>query len=839
MAERRPTVSVVLVNYNGASDTTACLQACRSLDWPDDQLQLIVVDNASRDDSVARIRDQFPHVRLIESNKNLGFAGGCNLGADAATGDYLAFLNNDAKPHPQWIRAAVELMERDSNVGCVASKVLDWEGETIDFVDSAVSFYGHGFKLHSEKKDTGEWDVEKDVLFASGAAMFVRTDLFRAVDGFDERYFMFFEDVDFGWRLWMLGHTIRFLPSSLVYHRHHASMKSYGVWNEQYLLERNALFTIFKNYEDANLAPALAAAIPLAIHRGVVVGEADTESLDLSKAPSDLSEQTTVSKQTLASVYAVDEFLRSLPGLTVTRNALQAARKRPDREILQLFQEPFTPNCPGDFPVVFKAVVDALALRERLGGQKRILVVTGDSLTPQMAGPAIRSWEIAKALSVEHDVELVSLQKCELKHERFRSRVVNEATMRELEEWCDVIIFQGFLLTVYPFLRESQKTLIVDIYDPFHLEQLEQARDLGEETRREVVKGSTGVLNDQLNRGDFFMCASTKQRDFWLGQLSGLGRLNPQTYDEDETLESLITVVPFGLADASPVHSAPAIKGVVPGIGPDDKVILWGGGVYNWFDPLTLLRAVDRLRHRRPDVRLFFLGLRHPNPDVPEMRMAVAMRELSDELGLTNKHVFFNEGWVPYDERQNYLLEADVAVSTHLDHVETAFSFRTRILDYLWAGVPIVATAGDAFADIIETKSLGVAVPPGDVAALEDALFRVIDDEEFATLCRKNIAAVAPQFRWSEALTPLLEFCRSPRRAPDLVAAAPGALAPELRGRTPALRARRPHESRFQAEVGLARSYLQQGGAKLVFKRVAGRVAKYIIGPQRASRLFR
>jgi len=201
--------------------------------------------------------------------------------------------------------------------------------------------------------------------------------------------------------------------------------------------------------------------------------------------------------------------------------------------------------------------------------------------------------------------------------------------------------------------------------------------------------------------------------------------------------------------------------------------------------------------------------------------------------------VFFNHDWVAYDDRVNYLLDADIGVSTHLDHVETAFSFRTRILDYLWAGVPIVATGGDALADIIESRSLGVAVPPVDVAALEDALFRVIDDEEFATLCRKNIAAVAPQFRWSEVLAPLLEFCREPRRAPDLVASQPGALAPELRGRTPALRARRPHESRFRAEAGLARSYLQQGGARLMFKRAAGRMAKYIIGPQRASRLFR
>jgi glycosyltransferase involved in cell wall biosynthesis len=541
----------------------------------------------------------------------------------------------------------------------------------------------------------------------------------------------------------------------------------------------------------------------------------------------------------MASVYAVSEFLRSLPGLTVSREALQAARQRSDREIMRLFQLPFQANCPGDFPAVFDKVVDVLKLRELLGGRRRILVVTGDSLTPKMAGPAIRAWEIAQALSREHDVELLSLQRCELSHERFRARVATESMIRELEQWADVIIFQGFLLAVYPFLRQSQKIFVVDIYDPFHLEQLEQARDLGEHERKEVVRGSTGVLNDQLQRGDFFLCASTKQRDFWLGQLAGLARINPQTYDEDETLESLITVVPFGLSDARPVHSKPAIKGVIPGISPDDKVILWGGGVYNWFDPLTLVRAIDRLRHRRPDVRLFFLGLRHPNPDVPEMKMAVAMRELSDKLGLTGTHVFFNEGWVPYDERQNYLLESDVAVSTHLDHVETAFSFRTRILDYLWAGVPIVATGGDALADLIEAKGLGVAVPPGDVEALEDALFRVIDDEEFAALCRKNIAEVAPQFRWTEVLAPLLTFCREPRRAPDLVGLAPDEILPILHGRAPALRVRRRGEGRLWAEAALARSYLQQGGAGLVLKRATGRVAKYFIGRERASRLFK
>ena len=169
--------------------------------------------------------------------------------------------------------------------------------------------------------------------------------------------------------------------------------------------------------------------------------------------------------------------------------------------------------------------------------------------------------------------------------------------------------------------------------------------------------------------------------------------MNPVTYDADATLRSLIAVVPFGVPGQPPVKTRDAVRGVVPGIGPDDEVLLWGGGVYNWFDPLTLLRGRPA-SPAPPRTRLFFLGLSHPQPGVPEMRMAVETRQLSDELGLTGTHVFFNEGWVAYDDRQNFLLEADIGVSTHLDHVETAFSFRTRILDYLWASLPVVATGG-------------------------------------------------------------------------------------------------------------------------------------------------
>ncbi len=398
----------------------------------------------------------------------------------------------------------------------------------------------------------------------------------------------------------------------------------------------------------------------------------------------------------------------------------------------------------------------------------RIVVATCDALTPKMAGPGIRALQIAVALAAEHEVQLVTTSVVGVTDPRFEVRSVDDRELEELERWCDVLVFQGWLITDRPNLLESDKVLVADIYDPMHLEQLEQGRDDGEQARRLAVQGATEVLNEQLIRGDFFLCASSKQRDFWLGQLAAVGRVNPRTYDDDVTLGSLISVVAFGVPDTPPVPTRPAVKGVIAGIGPDDKVVLWGGGIYNWFDPLTLLRAVDKLRRRQPNVRLLFMGLRHPNPDIAEMRMAVATRDLAGELGLTDTHVFFNEGWVAYDDRQNYLLEADIGVSTHLAHLETALSSRTRILDYLWASLPVVATEGDVLSDLVASRGLGLTVAAGDVDALEQALFRLLDDDDLRQECRENAAAVVPELTWPRVLAPLVEFCRRPRRAPDL-----------------------------------------------------------------------
>lgn len=437
-----------------------------------------------------------------------------------------------------------------------------------------------------------------------------------------------------------------------------------------------------------------------------------------------------------------------------------------------------------------------------------------------MAGPAIRAWQIASALAADHDVELVSTSLASISDPRFSVRSVDDRAVRQLERWCDVVVFQGWFLTGRPYLLASEKVLVADIYDPLHLEQLEQGRDTDESARRRLVNSATAVLNEQLMRADFLICANARQRDFWLGHMAALGRVNPLSYDEDPTLESLITVVPFGVPDAPPVHARAAVRGVIPGIGHDDKLVLWGGGIYNWFDPLTLLHAVDRLRRRLPSVRLLFMGLQHPNPEIPEMKMATAARLLSADLGLTGEHVFFNEDWVEYDDRQNYLLEADVGVSTHLAHLETALSSRTRILDYLWTGLPVVATEGDFLADLVQSRAVGLTVAPGDVAGLEEALFQVLDDDVLAKGFSENAAALAADLTWSRALRPVVEFCNHPRRAPDV--GDPDTVAGFARHMGPAPRG-------FGHDLRIGYRHLVRGGPKLLVTKAVSR-ARHRLG---------
>jgi hypothetical protein len=809
-----PPLAVVVPNYNGAKHLEACFASLEALDYPPDRLELVLVDNGSTDDSLALLRRRFPRVRVLRNRSNLGFAAACNQGVAAARAPYVALLNNDARVAPDWARELVAPLLAYPTVAAVGARILDWTGARIDFAGGLLNFYGHAFqRLYGAPADADPDLSLRPTLFACGCAMAVRREAFLAAGGFDEAYFAFFEDVDLGWRLWLLGYVVLYAPRAVAYHRGHGTAARLPAHQLRVLYERNALYSVLKNYETATLARVLPAALLLAAQRGLLTGRVETAPYVLGREGGAPTEP--VARLALSHFLALGEIGLKLDAVWARRAAVQAARRRPDAAILPLFGEPFMPNYveplyletqerlvrvfgldrlftagpppaleavlgPPARAVVPPAVTPAparpaarAATPAAPASAAPVLIVCGDPVGAQMAGPGVRCWEMARALARAGLPVLLAVPNTDPPAgDGFQ--VVSYAGRPErvvpLARQARAAIVQGFLLQKAPALEALATPLVVDLYDPFILENLAFfARD--RLAFREAMHDEhLGVLNAQLRAGDFFLCASERQRDYWLGMLAANHRLNPLTYDADPTLRALIDVVPYGLPPEPPRATGPAVKGVQPGIGPSDRLVLWSGGLWDWLDPLTLVRALARVATQRPDVRALFLGTRHPNAALPPMTMPARVRELAEALGLAERVVFFRD-WVPYAERANYLLEADVAVSLHPASVETRYAFRSRLLDCIWAGLPIVCTDGDALADLVAREGLGRVVPPGDDAAVADALLALLARPALRAEWAPRFARVAAGLTWDRAVAPLVAYCRAPRRAPDRAAA--------------------------------------------------------------------
>ena len=389
----------------------------------------------------------------------------------------------------------------------------------------------------------------------------------------------------------------------------------------------------------------------------------------------------------------------------------------------------------------------------------RVLVVAGDRVGTRMASPGIRASRVALELSRRHDVLLVApaLPDIDLADiEVAVSRPDDGRRLGALARGADAVVAQRLpAATMLQLARRDVRT-VYDLYasSPFERRVFEGTR-LPSLRRR--ARARTFDLLDEiaLESGGAFLCAGERQRAVWQERLARLGR------------DAAVVLVPFGIEELPPRSSGPVLKGVVPGIGPDDHVLLWGGGIWEWLDPLTPIRAVARLAEQRDDVRLVFLGLRPPNPEVDAGTMASRAVALADELGLRDRGVFFHVGWTPYDERGAYLLEATLGVSAHFDHEETRYSFRTRLVDYLWAGLPIVTTRGDELGDAVGELGLGRVVDFEDVDGWVDAIAELVDDPEKRHAATDRIAAFRERLRWSRVVEPLLALLETPTVAPN------------------------------------------------------------------------
>lgn len=406
----------------------------------------------------------------------------------------------------------------------------------------------------------------------------------------------------------------------------------------------------------------------------------------------------------------------------------------------------------------------------------RVLIVSHDVVGERMAGPGIRYWELARVLAGHCAVTLAAPGQAGLRAEGFDLRAYppgDWAAVLDLARHADVVLPGGFVLHHAPQLASLGCAIVVDGYDPYPAEILSLSRQAGHEEQAGYQRYLLEQVRTDCTLGDFYLCASERQRYWWLGLLAAHGRLNTRTYGADPSLRSLVDVVPYGCPPEALHHDRQVLKGVVPGIRSGDRLLLWGGGIWEWLDPLTLLRAVALLVAERPKLRLMFPGTRHPSADVPDMPMRTRAMDLAAELELLGRTVFFGD-WVPYSDWPSYLLEADLGVSLHFSSLETQLAFRTRILDYVRAGLPMIVTRGDATAEIVAGYDLGLVVDYEDVAGAARAIAALLDEPRGAR--RERFLAAQDALRWERVAQPLIRFCRAPWRAADRPAGSAGGM---------------------------------------------------------------
>ncbi len=253
-----PFVSVVIVNLNGLRFLDDCLGSLAGQTYPAGRWEVVLVDNGSTDGSAAHVRTRYPWVRVIETGRNLGFTGGNNVGIRHCVGEFVALLNNDTVVRPRWLEALVEAAGADERVGGVASKLL-FKHEPGRINSAGLHLYrdGRGGDRGFREADEGQYEDEAEVFGACGAAVLLRRAMLEDVGLFDERFFLYYEDLDLAWRARLRGWRFRYAPRSVVYHVHcGTSGEASPLFT--YFVERNRVFLALKNGPPQLAARALA-----------------------------------------------------------------------------------------------------------------------------------------------------------------------------------------------------------------------------------------------------------------------------------------------------------------------------------------------------------------------------------------------------------------------------------------------------------------------------------------------------------------------------------------------------------------------------------------------------
>lgn len=384
---QRPRIAVIVPNYNGRHHLATCLDSLRA-QRVEAEVEWVVIDNGSTDGSIAFLEQRYPDVRRLRLEVNRGFAAACNAAAQSMVEtDVLVFVNNDMRVADGWL-ASLLLPIVEGRCEATTARIVDWEGRTIDFAGGGMNFHGIGIARGHGELDGPQHAVAQESLFACGGSMAVRREVFLSAGGFDEEFFAYYEDVDLGWRLWVLGYRIRYVPTALAYHHLSATSRTFGYERIRLLQVRNPLFTIAKNYGDTAFHRILPAALLLTAQRTFYMARLPEDAFRielaeggggagrfrelLRKAREGLEDRLPISKVALADLVALHDFGRHLPRLLRERAAIQARRRRKDIEIFRLFHDPFwAVEPPAEYAELQRLLCDEFGIRSLFEDEAR------------------------------------------------------------------------------------------------------------------------------------------------------------------------------------------------------------------------------------------------------------------------------------------------------------------------------------------------------------------------------------------------------------------------------------------------------------------------------------
>jgi len=241
----KPLVSVIIVNYNGARIIEECLYSLYNQTVS--QIEIIVLDNNSNDESIQILEKHTDKIKLIKSNSNVGFACGNNIGLSEAKGEFIALLNNDAIANPDWLEKMLQAIQKSRTIGSCGCKIISYyDRERMDSAGLLVSIDGLS-RGRGRDKPVDEYNQYEEILIPSGCAALYRREAIDEVGFFDEDFFCYCEDTDLGMRLQLYGWKSVYVPEAIVYHKYSQTSGKYSLFKAQ-MVERNHYWFVLKNY---------------------------------------------------------------------------------------------------------------------------------------------------------------------------------------------------------------------------------------------------------------------------------------------------------------------------------------------------------------------------------------------------------------------------------------------------------------------------------------------------------------------------------------------------------------------------------------------------------------